>query len=144
MRHCLELAEQAARAGEVPVGAVVVADEELLGEGFNAPIGTSDPTAHAEIRALRAAGGRLGVPRLVDTTLYVTLEPCLMCLGAMLHARVGRLVFGAPDTRVGATRIPGLIPDDRPGPNHRLRVEGGLLEDECAALLRAFFAAKRG
>ena len=143
MRHALELAESAQAAGEVPVGAVVVREGELLGEGRNAPIGARDPTAHAEILALRAAAQRADNYRLPGTTLYVTLEPCPMCVGAMVHARVARLVYGASDPRTGAAGgALDLVSD--PSHNHRIGVTGGVLADECADRLRAFFRARRG
>ncbi len=142
MARALDLARRAEAAGEVPVGAVVVADGEVVGEGFNQPIGRHDPTAHAEIVALRAAGQRLGNYRLPGVTLYVTLEPCLMCAGAMVHARIARLVFAAADPRTGAA---GSVFDalDSPAHNHRVMVVGGLLADESAAMLRTFFRARR-
>src|SRR6185312_2009117 len=130
--------------GEVPVGAVLVrsADGTILGEGANRPIETSDPTAHAEIEALRAGGRALGSYRLTGTTLYVTLEPCVMCAGAIVHARVERLVFGAWDPRAGAA---GSISNvfSLPGLNHRVDVFGGVLTEECGALLQRFFAERR-
>ncbi len=141
MRDALRQARAAGRRGEVPVGAVVVAGGRIVGRGGNRPIASSDPTAHAEIVALRRAARRLANYRLPGATLYVTLEPCLMCLGAMVHARIGRLVFGAPDPKVGATRIvkrPGAA-----GLNHRIAVRGGVLGPESARLLRAFFRARR-
>lgn len=142
MRRALELARAAQAAGEVPVGAVVVKDGEVVGEGFNQPIGLHDPTAHAEIRALRDAAERGGNYRLVDTTLYVTLEPCAMCAGAIVHARVRRLVFGARDPRGGAA---GSIFDvfERGRLNHDVIVDGGLFAAESSAILQAFFAARR-
>jgi tRNA(adenine34) deaminase len=142
MARALELAREAAVAGEVPVGAVIVKDDEIVAEGWNRPIGTCDPTAHAEIIALRAAGTALGTYRLTDTTLYVTLEPCAMCAGAMVHARVRRLVFGATDPRAGAAGSVFNVAQN-PALNHRMEVCGGLLADECGALLRDFFAARR-
>ncbi len=143
MRHALELAAVAAELGEVPVGAALVRGEEVVAEGWNCPIGESDPTAHAEIRALRAAGQVAGNYRLLDTTLYVTMEPCPMCAGALVHARVSRLVFGAPDPRAGAA---GTVFDivRSPALNHRLEVTSGVLEDECRELLQTFFRARRG
>lgn len=143
MRHALELAAVAAELGEVPVGAVLVRGEEVVAEGWNCPIGESDPTAHAEIRALRAAGRAARNYRLLDTTLYVTMEPCPMCAGALVHARVSRLVFGAPDPRAGAA---GTIFDivRSPALNHRLDVTSGILEDECRDILQTFFRARRG
>jgi tRNA(adenine34) deaminase len=142
MRLALAAAGGAAAVDEVPVGAVLVRDGQLLATGSNRPIATHDPTAHAEIVALRAAGETLRSYRLLETTLYVTLEPCAMCAAAIVHARVRRLVFGAWDPRAGAAgsvldlfRLPIL--------NHRVDVFGGVLEAECAQLLEAFFAARR-
>ncbi len=128
--------------GEVPVGAVVVLDDELIGEGYNQPIGGHDPTAHAEIVALRNAGQRMGNYRLPGVTLYVTLEPCTMCAGAMIHARVARLVYGAADPRTGAAgSVYDIVADKRH--NHRIEVEGGLMGEESAEMLQAFFRARR-
>ena len=142
MRRALELARDAEAAGEVPVGAVIVKDGSIVAEGWNRPIGTCDPTAHAEIIALRAAGAALQTYRLLDTTLYVTLEPCAMCASAMVHARVKRLVYGAPDPRAGAAgSVFNIV--QHPALNHRMESRGGVLEDECSALLRGFFAARR-
>ncbi len=143
MRRALALAEQAWREGEVPVGAVVCdASGRIIGEGANRPIGSRDPTAHAEIQALRAACLHAGNYRLPGATLYVTLEPCAMCMGAMLHARLARVVYGAADPKTGAcggvVDLPAL-----PALNHQTRVEGGVLGDECGELLRAFFRQKR-
>lgn len=142
MRLAMEEAEGADRAGEVPIGAVLVLDGSLLGRGRNAPISLHDPTAHAEVQALRSAGQWLRNYRMAGSTLYVTLEPCLMCLGALTHARVERVVFGAPDPKVGATKLLPALEDARL--NHRIRFEGGLLEEECRAQLQAFFQARRG
>ncbi len=142
MRRALELAEEAERQGEVPVGAVVVHEGEIVGEGFNVPIGEHDPTAHAEIRALRAAARRLGNYRLPGTTLYVTLEPCVMCAGAMIHARIQRLVYGAPDPRTGAAGSVFHIADSEQH-NHRLAITGGVLAEESAERLQSFFRARR-
>lgn len=143
MSRALELAREAERAGEVPVGAVIVKGGEIVGEGWNRPIGTHDPTAHAEIVALRAAAQTLGTYRLLDTTLYVTLEPCAMCAGAMVHARVKRLVFAARDPRAGAAgSVFNIVQHD--ALNHRLSIESGPLADECSSLLRGFFLARRG
>jgi tRNA(adenine34) deaminase len=142
MREALALAAQAATAGEVPVGAVVVQDGLIIGRGCNAPIGMHDPSAHAEILALRAAGGAVANYRLVDCTLYVTLEPCLMCAGAVMHARVARLVFGAADPKTGACgSVMDAFADRRL--NHHTAVEGGVLAEACGAALSAFFAARR-
>ena len=142
MRHALTQARAAADAGEVPVGAVVVRDGRVIAAGRNAPIGAHDPTAHAEVVALRAAAGQLGNYRLNGCTLYVTLEPCAMCVGAMLHARLDRVVFGAPDPRTGAA---GSVLDlfGEPRLNHRTQVHGGVLADDCGALLRGFFKLRR-
>jgi tRNA(adenine34) deaminase len=142
MQLALEQAEEALRAGEVPVGAIVICGERLVAAAYNRPIAARDPSAHAEIEALRAAGQTLGDYRLTDSTLYVTLEPCLMCVGALVHARVRRVVFGAFDpqagaagSRVDAFRLSWL--------NHRVDVFGGVLEERCGALLQAFFEARR-
>jgi tRNA(adenine34) deaminase len=142
MRRALELARAAAARGEVPVGALVVRGEETLGEGANCPIARHDPTAHAEIEALRAAAARAGDYRLPGTTLYVTLEPCIMCASAIVHARVARVVFGAWDPKAGAA---GSITDvfSIPQLNHRVDVFGGVLAEECGAALRSFFAERR-
>lgn len=142
MSRALELAREAAAAGEVPVGAVIVKDSAIVAEGWNRPIGTCDPTAHAEIIALRAAGIALDTYRLIDTTLYVTLEPCAMCAGAMVHARVRRLVYGATDPRAGAAGSVFNVVQN-PALNHRLESCGGVLAEECGTLLRDFFAARR-
>ncbi len=142
MRHALALAAGAAAQGEVPVGAVVVRDGELLGEGANAPISLSDPTAHAEVRALRAAATSVGNYRLPGATLYVTLEPCAMCAGAIMHARIGRVVFGTRDPKTGtAGSVIDLFAEARL--NHHASVEGGVLQSECAAQISGFFAARR-
>jgi tRNA(adenine34) deaminase len=142
MRRALELARTAAEAGEVPVGAVIVKDGEIVAEGWNRPIGTCDPTAHAEMVALRAAGTALGTYRLIDTTLYVTLEPCAMCASAMVHARVRRLVFGATDPRAGAAgSVFNIV--QHAALNHRMESSGGVLAEECGTLLRDFFVARR-
>ena len=142
MRAALELAAYAAAAGEVPVGAVVVNDGEIVGRGYNHPITAHDPTAHAEIAALREAAQRLGNYRLRGCELYVTLEPCLMCAGAMIHARIARVVYGAADPKTGAC---GSVVNvfGEPRLNHHTVVSGGLLAAEAAALLRDFFAARR-
>jgi len=142
MRAALALAEEAWRRGEVPVGAVVVADGKIVGRGFNAPIEGHDPTAHAEIAALRDGAHALGNYRLPDCELYVTLEPCPMCAGAIMQARLRRLVFGAADPKTGACgSVVDLFADPRL--NHQTAVEGGVLADECGALLRRFFAERR-
>lgn len=143
MRRALELAQCAQDAGEVPVGAVVVADGQIIGEGWNRPISSNDPTAHAEIVALRAAAAAVRNYRLPGTTLYVTLEPCPMCAGAIVHARVDRVVFAAPDPRSGAAgSVFDLLPSDARF-NHTTRCEGAVLAEESAAMLRAFFRARR-
>jgi tRNA(adenine34) deaminase len=143
MRRALALAGRAAAAGEVPVGAVLVKDGEAVGEGWNCPIGEHDPSAHAEIRALRDAGRRLGNYRLPSTTLYVTLEPCPMCAGAIVHARVARVVYGAPDPKAGACgSVFDLLPSDGRF-NHRVACKGGILEEPCGAMLREFFRNRR-
>jgi tRNA(adenine34) deaminase len=143
MQRALELADAAESGGEIPVGAVLVRGDEIIAEGANRPIASNDPTAHAEIEALRAGGQVIGSYRLTDTTLYVTLEPCAMCAAAIVHARVRRLVFGAWDPRAGAA---GSIVDlfALPGMNHRVDVFGGVLADECTRRLKQFFAERRG
>lgn len=142
MRHALNLAHRAGEQGEVPVGAVVVKDGRLLGEGWNRVIKLSDPSAHAEILALREAGERLGNYRLPGCSLYVTLEPCLMCAGAMIHARLERVVYGADDPKTGAAggRFDLLLD---PAHNHAPKVDGRCLSDECSVLLRDFFRQRR-
>lgn len=142
MRHAIRLAQRAEQRGEVPVGAVLVYDDECIAEGWNAPIALHDPTAHAEIQAIRQAGQRLGNYRLVGTTLYVTLEPCVMCMGAIAHARVARLVFGAFDPKRGAV-CNALSLSDAPFLNHSVVWQGGVLAEPCGALLTDFFRAKR-
>ncbi|MCS6945958.1 MAG: tRNA adenosine(34) deaminase TadA [Sutterellaceae bacterium] len=142
MRLALDQAHNAWALGEVPVGAVIVKDGQVIATGFNQPIGHADPTAHAEIQAIRAAAERLGNYRLNDCTLYVTLEPCAMCAGAILHARITRVVFGATDPKTGAC---GSVVDlfAVPRLNHHARVVGGVLAGECAAVLSRFFAERR-
>jgi tRNA(adenine34) deaminase len=142
MSHAIDLAREAERAGEVPVGAVIVKDGRVVGEGWNRPISTNDPTAHAEIIAMRAASQHLSTYRLLDTTLYVTLEPCPMCAGAMVHARVKRLVYAATDPRAGAAGTVFNIVQHAML-NHRIDVDGGFLAEECGGMLRSFFAGKR-
>ena len=142
MRAALELASEAGRRGEVPVGAVVVIDDAIVGEGFNQPIGTHDPTAHAEIVALRDAGRRLGNYRLTGATLYVTIEPCQMCVGSMVHARIGRLVFGAREPKAGAIES-AMRAHEHPSLNHRMTAVGGVLEEECRQVMQAVFEARR-
>jgi len=142
MLAALEQARKAQAAGEVPVGAVVVHDGEIIGAGFNAPISRHDPAAHAEILALRDAAKRLGNYRLPDCALYVTLEPCVMCVGAMLHARIAHLVYGAADPKTGACgSVVNLFAEAKL--NHHATVTPGVMAEECAALLRDFFAGKR-
>lgn len=142
MRRALALAQRAELAGEVPVGAVLVADDAVIGEGWNQPISQHDPTAHAEVLALRAAGQRLGNYRLPGSCLYVTLEPCLMCVGALLHARVARVVYGAADPKTGAVHSVYRLLEDN-ALNHQASATGGVLHEECADLLRAFFKKRR-
>ena len=142
MRRALELARCAQEEGEVPVGAVLVFEEKILGEGWNRPIAASDPTAHAEIQAMRAASSALSNYRLPGATLYVTLEPCVMCAGAMFHARIGRVVFGASDPKTGAAgSIVDLFKNGKL--NHHAQIQGGVLASECGALLNGFFASRR-
>ena len=142
MREALELARKAAAAGEVPVGAVVVSAGQVIGRGFNQPISGHDPTAHAEIVALREAAQQMGNYRLGDCELYVTLEPCVMCSGAIMHARIARLVYGAPDPKTGACgSVVDLFAETRL--NHHTSVTGGILADDAAQLLQQFFAARR-
>lgn len=142
MRHALTQAKRAAECNEVPVGAVVVLGDEVIGEGYNQPLGTHDPTAHAEIVALRDAARHLENYRLGGTTLYVTLEPCLMCAGAILQARIERVVFGAFDEKAGAVGSTANLLQS-PLANHQCRVTAGVLGDECAELLERFFVELR-
>lgn len=142
MRHALKLARRAWDEGEVPVGAVLVQGDRVIGEGWNRPICHHDPTAHAEIIALRQGGQVLGNYRLSDTTLYVTLEPCVMCAGAMIHGRITRLVYGAHDEKTGAAgSLLNVL--GHPGMNHRIHTEQGVLAEECAAMLSDFFRQRR-
>ncbi|HWQ08869.1 MAG TPA: tRNA adenosine(34) deaminase TadA [Holophaga sp.] len=141
MRLALEEAEAADRLDEVPIGAVLVMDGKLVARGHNTPIRQHDPTAHAEIQALRSAGEWLQNYRMAGAVLYVTLEPCLMCFGALLQARVARVVFGAADPKVGVSRWSGLI--ERANLNHAFEWQGGLLEAECREVLQAFFRRRR-
>lgn len=143
MREALELAAQGAARGEVPVGAVLVQDGEVIGRGFNCPISTSDPSAHAEMVAIRAAAQAVSNYRLPGSTLYVTLEPCAMCAGLIVHSRVQRIVFGASEPRAGMAVSRGQF-FDHAFLNHRVLVEGGVLAEECGAMLKAFFKARRG
>ena len=142
MREALTLAQCAWDAGEVPVGAVVVKDGEIIGRGFNQPITSNDPTTHAEIVALREAAQHVKNYRLVDCALYVTLEPCMMCVGAMLHARLKRVVFGAHDPKTGVCGSIIDLPKEEKL-NHHTTFEGGVLRDECSAMLKAFFQSRR-
>ena len=143
MGQAMDRARQAGAAGEVPVGAVVVCDGEVVGRGWNQPIGRADPTAHAEVMALRKAAEQLGNYRLPGCTLYVTLEPCAMCAGAIMHARIARVVFGARDPKTGAAgSVVDLFAEGRL--NHHATVTGGVLGEACGALLSSFFAARRG
>ncbi len=141
MKLALEEAEKAERLDEVPIGAVLVQDGKLIARGHNCPITRHDPTAHAEVMALRSAGDWLHNYRMVGATLYVTLEPCLMCFGALVHARVERVVFAASDPKVGVSRIQDTLETLKL--NHRLELAGGLLETESATLIRDFFARRR-
>lgn len=142
MRYALQLAQHAREQGEVPVGAVLVQGDKVIGEGWNRPIGQCDPTAHAEIMALRQGGKVLDNYRLLDTTLYVTLEPCVMCAGAMVHSRITRLVYGAKDIKTGAA---GSLLDvlGHPGMNHQIEIACGVLAEECAGMLSDFFRMRR-
>jgi tRNA(adenine34) deaminase len=142
MRHALAEAEKALAAGEVPVGSVVLLDGAIVGTGFNQPIASSDPTAHAEIVALRAAARAVGNYRLTNSILYVTVEPCLMCVGAMIHARVKEVVFGTLEPRAGAL-VSAARAHETSGLNHRLAVRGGVLEEDCRRIIQGFFAERR-
>jgi tRNA(adenine34) deaminase len=142
MRHALAEAEKARQIGEVPVGAVVVLEGQVIGAGGNQPIALTDPTAHAEINALRAAARNVGNYRLTGGTLYVTIEPCLMCVGAMIHARIGLVVYGAAEPRAGAL-VSAVRAHETPGLNHSLEVLGGVLEEECRQVMREFFRQRR-
>jgi len=142
MQRALALAARAAESGEVPVGALVVVDGEVVGEGWNQPIATSDPTAHAEIVAMRMASRHLRNYRLTGALLVVTVEPCLMCVGAMIHARIATVVYGAPEPRAGALGS-AIAAHEAPGLNHRLTVVGGVLADECRGLMQGFFKERR-
>jgi len=143
MRYALNRARQAGERGEVPVGAVVVLDGEILAEGFNQPIATHDPTAHAEVIAIRGAAAQLRNYRLpAGATLYVTIEPCQMCVGAMIHARLERLVYGAPEPKAGAVES-AMRAHEHPSLNHRMQVSGRVLEEECREVIQRFFAGRR-
>ena len=142
MRRALELALIARDRGEVPVGAVVAIDGAIAGEGFNQPISSSDPTAHAEMIAIRAAAQRIGNYRLSGASVYVTIEPCQMCVGAMVHARVAHLVYGTAEPKAGAIESV-MRAHEHPALNHRISARGGVLEEECRELIQAFFKARR-
>ena len=142
MRIALEEAGNARTAGEVPIGAIVVLNGQIIGQGFNRPISSSDPTAHAEVVALRAAAQSVGNYRLTNATVYVTVEPCLMCVGAMVHARIATVVFGATEPKAGALRSMTRA-HELPGLNHRLEIVDGVLADESRALLQEFFKSRR-
>lgn len=142
MRAALAQAGEAARCGEVPVGAVVVLDGAIIGEGFNQPIGSHDATAHAEIVAIRDAGRRLGNYRLSGATVYVTIEPCQMCVGAMIHSRIARVVYGTAEPKAGAIES-AMRAHEYPALNHRLAAAGGVLEADCRAMMQEFFKARR-
>lgn len=142
MQLALEQAQKAYELGEVPVGAVLVHNDELIAAAHNQPITGSDPSAHAEIQALRAAGQKLSNYRLLNTKLFVTLEPCMMCLGAMIHARVSEVIFGAFDPKTGVCESVDQL-QSRPYINHQIQVTGGVMGDECGSLLRQFFNEKR-
>ena len=142
MRQALDLAREAGAAGEVPVGALVVVDGKLAGRGWNRPIATVDPTAHAEMEALRMAARAMGNYRLPGAELYVTVEPCAMCAGALVHARIARLVYGAAEPKSGAVESTARVLES-PALNHRVAVTSGVLADECAELMTAFFASRR-
>lgn len=142
MSLALKLAAQAARSGEVPIGAVVVQESTLVGQAHNQPVGSHDPTAHAEILALRQAGLRVGNYRLAQCRIYVTLEPCLMCVGAMIHARLERLVYGAADAKVGAAGLVQTLAE-RHALNHKLKVTSGVMDAEAATMLRQYFRERR-
>ena len=142
MGEALAEAKRAGEAGEVPIGAVLTIDDQIVGRGFNHPIAADDPTAHAEIAAIRDASRRLGNYRLTGSTLFVTIEPCLMCVGALVHARVGTLVYGAAEPRTGAV-VSTVSGGDLPGHNHRFEVVSGIREAECRELMQEFFRRKR-
>jgi len=142
MRRAIELGRQAEALGEVPVGAILVRDNQVIGSGYNSPLGCHDPTAHAEVKALRDAAQATGNYRLPGSTLYFTIEPCAMCAGALVHARVARLVFGAREPRAGVVAS-NILLLDQGFLNHKVVWEGGVLEDECASQMRSFFRARR-
>jgi tRNA(adenine34) deaminase len=142
MRQALTEAVRARDQGEVPVGAVVVVDGRVVGTGCNQPISSVDPTAHAEVNAMREAARNVGNYRLTGATLYVTIEPCLMCVGAMIHARIGLVVYGAAEPRAGAL-VSAVRAHETAGLNHRLEILGGVLEDECRSVMQEFFKQRR-
>jgi tRNA(adenine34) deaminase len=142
MRLALELGREARRRGEVPVGAIVVLDGAVIGEGFNQPIGANDPTAHAEIVAMRDAAARIRNYRLTGASLYVTIEPCQMCVGAMIHARIARVIYGAREPKAGAIES-AMRAHEHPSLNHRMEATGGVLESECRELIQEFFTERR-
>jgi len=142
MRHAIFEARQAEINGEVPVGAVIVLNRRIIGTGFNRPIGLTDPTAHAEIQAIRAAARQIGNYRLTGSTLYVTVEPCAMCAGSLINARISRLVYGTPDLRAGAIESVFRIADNS-SLNHRVEVTSGILDEECREIMQSFFRARR-
>jgi tRNA(adenine34) deaminase len=142
MRAAIDQARIARDRGEVPVGAVVVLDGQVIGEGFNQPIAAHDPTAHAEIVALRDAARRIGNYRLTGAELYVTIEPCQMCVGAMIHARIARVVYGTREPKAGAIES-AMRAHEHPALNHRMEAVGGVLEEDCRDLIQAFFAERR-
>jgi|SRR6185503_5596390 len=142
MRLALEWAQRAAAGGEVPVGAVVVVNGEIVGAGYNQPISSHDPTAHAEVVAIRDAARRLGNYRLTGATMYVTVEPCVMCVGAIMHARIGTVVFGTPEPKAGAIESTQRA-HEHPALNHRITVVSGVLASECRDLISGFFASRR-
>lgn len=142
MQRAIELAREAESRGEVPIGAVIIKDDQIIGEGFNSPISANDPSAHAEIQAIRAAAKKIGNYRLLDTSLYVTVEPCVMCAGAIVHARVNEVVFGASEPRTGAAgSVFNVLQSGEH--NHRVEVRRGILQKECAGLLKNFFQQRR-
>jgi tRNA(adenine34) deaminase len=142
MRAALDQARLARDAGEVPIGAVISLNDVIVARGFNQPISSGDPTAHAEIVAIRAAAREVGNYRLTGATLVVTIEPCLMCVGAFVHARIGTLIYGAPEPRTGAI-VSTVRGGELPGHNHRFEIVGGVLEEECRNLVQTFFREKR-
>jgi tRNA(adenine34) deaminase len=142
MQRAFELAEKAKSQSEVPVGAIIVFEDQIIGEGWNQPISSNDPTAHAEIMALRDAGNNIGNYRLPETTMYVTLEPCAMCAGAIVHARLAKLVYAADDPKTGACgSVFNLLQSEEL--NHKVEIEKGILEEECRSLIQTFFKEKR-